>query len=104
RADGRSVRSPRRFFFRPRATPANAADPAEAHLLLQQLFAAPRHGVYVQAQELGEELVAAMPEQQGLDPREQAALLLAQQSIKKEHCGLEVTRSVLHRVGADLST
>ena len=53
------------FFFRGLASTARAADASRRHLLLEQLLAPAGDGVWIQAEEFGQDTVAAVPQLDG---------------------------------------
>jgi len=65
----------RRFFFHGLASAARAAGASRRHILIQQLLASAGDGVRIQAEEFGQDTVAAVPQLDGFQASEQAALL-----------------------------
>jgi len=64
------------FFFHGLASAARAAGASRRHILIQQLLASAGDGVRIQAEEFGQDTVAAVPQLDGFQASEQAALLL----------------------------
>jgi hypothetical protein len=77
------------FFFHGLAATARVAGASWGHLLIEQLLAPAGHGVGVQAQKFGQDTIAAVPQLDGFQAGEQAALLLIQQTVEQHNGSLE---------------
>ena len=56
---------------------------------IQQLLASARDGVGIQAEEFGQNAIASVSQFDGLQPGEQAALLLIEQAVEKQNSRFE---------------
>ena len=88
-------------FFRGGTATARPACPAGDHILIQQLSAAAGDGVRIQAQEVAQQGVAAVPQADRFQAGEQAALLFVEQSMEQQDGGLEFVGRDLQGVGAN---
>ena len=77
------------FFFHGLASAARTAGASRHHLLIEQLLAPAGDGVRIQAEEFGHDTVAAVPQLDGFQAGEQAALLLVPQTVEQHNGGLE---------------
>jgi hypothetical protein len=88
-------------FFHGLASPAGFADAIEGDVLLQQLRSSTAHGVRIQAEKLGQFLVAAMPELERFQAGVQAALLFIQQTIEQNNGGFQFVWGDFQKRGVD---
>ena len=88
-------------FFPPGTTLAGAARSAADHILIQQLLPTAGHGMYVQAQEIAEQSVAAVAQADGFQPGKQSALLFVEQAIEQKDGSLEFIGRSLEVGGMD---
>jgi len=88
-------------FSRRSTTPARAARSAADHILIQQLLPTAGHGMYVQAQEIAEQSVAAVAQADGFQPGKQSALLFVEQAIEQKDGSLEFIGRSLEVGGMD---
>ncbi len=88
-------------FSRRSTTPARAARSAADHILIQQLLPTAGHGMYVQAQEIAEQSVAAVAQADGFQPGKQSALLFVEQAIEQKDGSLEFIGRSLEAGGMD---
>ena len=85
------------FFFHGLAPPAGFADAIEGDVLLQQLLSSTGHGVRIQAEKLGQFLIAAVPHFERFQAGVQAALLFIQQTVEQNNGGFQFVRGDLGR-------
>ena len=86
-------------FFHRLAPGAVLSDPANRHILIQQLVAAAGDGVRIEAQKSGQHGVAAMAEFHGFQAGVQAALLLIQKTVEQDDGGFHLIRRHFQTVG-----
>jgi len=84
-------------FFNQRAATPGAAD-AVGRIVGQcgiQFFSAAPNGLFIQARNLGQQTVAAMPDALGFQRYEPAALILVQAAEQHEHLVVQITFRVI---------
>ena len=89
------------FFFHGLAPPAGFADAIEGDVLLQQLLSSTGHGVRIQAEKLGQFLIAAVPHFERFQAGVQAALLFIQQIVEQNNGGFQFVRGDFQKRGVD---
>ena len=77
-------------FFHRFAPGTGLSDPADLDILIQQLAAAARDGVRIEAKKSGQQAVAAVAEFHGFQTGVQAALLLVQQAEEENDGGFHL--------------
>ncbi len=71
-------------FFNQFAAAAGTASAPSRYLLIEQLLTSASHGVWIQAEEFGQNRIAAMPQLHRFQTSEQTTLLLVEQAVKKQ--------------------
>ena len=77
------------FFSTRLRPPPERRVPLGRYILIEQLLASAGNGMRIQAEEIGQDGVAAVPQFDGLQPGEQATLLLVEQAVEKQNGCLE---------------
>ena len=88
-------------FFRRSAAATGAPHATSDDFAIQQLLAPTRYRVHVQAEEITQQRVAAVPESDGLQAGQQTALLFIEQTIEQQDGGLQFVGRQLERFGVD---
>src|SRR5436190_17013326 len=88
-------------FFHRLAPGTGLSDPADRHILIQQLVAAAGDGVRIEAKKFGQYAVAAVAEFHGFQTGVQAALLLVQQTVEQDDGSFHLIGRHLQPVSID---
>jgi hypothetical protein len=70
------------------ASAAGTARAASRYILIEQLLTSAGDRVRIQAEEFGQNAIAAVSQLHGLQPSEQATLLLVEQAVEKQNGAL----------------
>lgn len=89
------------FFFHRGPPAARATHAPDGDMLFEELLAAPRDGVGIEAEKRGEPRVPAVAQFERLQPGKQPALLFVEQTIEQHEGGAEFLGRDLERGGVD---